>query len=169
MVPTALLIFLLRVTDVSLGTVRMILTIRGYRPWAALIGFVEITIWVVAISRVITNLNNVWNILGYSGGFAVGTLLGMWIEQRLAMGYANLTVISQDRGKQIAEEVRKAGYGATEVEAAGITGPVNLINIVSSRREIATVLALVNRIDAQSFVKVDEPQRVIRGYWGVIK
>ncbi len=84
MIGNALLIFYLRLVDVSLGTVRLIMIGRGRRKIAPLLGFVEVTIWVVAISQVITNLDNIFNILGYSGGFAAGTLVGMWIEDKLA-------------------------------------------------------------------------------------
>ena len=77
-----LLIFCLRIVDVSLGTVRLIMVTRGIRKWAVLIGFFEVTIWVVAISQVMSNLNNVWNVLAYSGGFASGTFVGMYLESR---------------------------------------------------------------------------------------
>lgn len=66
MLGSALLIFALRLCDVSLGTIRMIMITRGMCKWAALTGFVQVTIWVVAVSQVITHLDNVWNILGYS-------------------------------------------------------------------------------------------------------
>ncbi|MCZ7666925.1 MAG: DUF5698 domain-containing protein [Chloroflexi bacterium] len=81
-----LLIFCLRILDVSMGTIRTIMVVRGLRKWAVLIGFVEVTIWVVAISQVISNLNNLWNVLAYSGGFAAGTFVGMHLENRLALG-----------------------------------------------------------------------------------
>ena len=76
----AFFIFALRVASVAMSTVRTVLTVRGLRIWSALIGFVEVTIWVLAISQVINDLDNIWNLIGYSGGFAAGTLLGMWIE-----------------------------------------------------------------------------------------
>jgi len=160
----ALLIFTLRVTDVSMGTVRTTMIIRGQRKWAAMIGFVEVTIWVLAISRVISNLDTIWNIIGYSGGFATGTLLGMWIENRLAIGYANLHIISRTKGGEIAAQVRKAGYGATELQAEGQSGPVYLINVVVPRKEVEDLILLINEIDATTFVTVEDTRRVVRGY-----
>ena len=105
----ALLIFALRLTDVSMGTVRTTMIMRGQRRWAALIGFVEVTIWVLAISRVISNLDTIWNVIGYSGGFATGTLLGMLIEDKLALGYADLLIISITKGPEITAKVHSAG------------------------------------------------------------
>ena len=90
----ALLIFSLRLIDVSMGTVRTIMVMRGMRKWAAMIGFVEVSIWVVAISRVIGQVNNILSVIGYGGGFAAGTLLGMWIEDKLALGHVDIRVIS---------------------------------------------------------------------------
>ena len=166
---TALLIFALRVTDVSMGTVRTIMIIRGMRKWATLIGFVEVTIWVVAISQVITNLDNVLNILAYGGGFAAGTLLGMWIESKMALGHVEVHIISQTKGAEIAAKIRKVGYGATTLRAQGLSGPVPLVNTVVSRKQLPAVLGLVNEIDTTSFVTVEDARQVMHGYGKLVK
>jgi uncharacterized protein YebE (UPF0316 family) len=166
---TALLIFTLRVTDVSMGTVRTIMITRGMRKWATLIGFVEVTIWVVAISQVITNLDNVLTVLAYSGGFAIGTMLGMWIESKMALGHVEVHIISPTKGAEVAAKIRKAGYGATILQALGLEGPVSLINIVVSRKQLPAVLGLVNEIDATSFVTVEDARSVIHGYGKLVK
>lgn len=166
---SALLIFCLRIIDVSMGTVRFMMIMRGKRKLAALIGFVEVTIWVLAISRVIQNLDSFWNVIGYSGGFAIGTLLGMTIENRLALGYSTVSVISMNQGLRLAEEARSAGFGATLVEGKGKSGPVCLVNIVVQRKQVAKVMELVNSIDATAFVTVEEPKTVHRGYRRIAK
>jgi uncharacterized protein YebE (UPF0316 family) len=165
----ALLIFGLRVTDVSMGTVRTIMIMRGMRKWAALIGFIEVTIWVVAISQVITHLDNVWSILGYSGGFAVGTLLGMWIEGKLAFGHMDVHIVSKFKGQEIVQNLRRAGYGATQSFAEGQSGPVYLIDVVAPRKQTGAILRLVNEVDATSFVTVEEARQVIGGYQKLAK
>lgn len=165
----ALFIFVLRLTDVSMGTMRMIMVMRGMRYWAALLGFVEVTIWVVAISQVIGHLDNVWSVVGYSGGFATGTLLGMWIEGKLALGYLDLHIVSMTKGPELVQKIRQAGYGATQVRAEGQSGPVYLINVVVPRKQMAEVLNLINKIDAGSFVTVDEARQVVRGYRRIAK
>jgi uncharacterized protein YebE (UPF0316 family) len=165
----ALFIFFLRVTDVSMGTIRMTMIMRGQRKWATLVGFVEVTIWVVAISQVISNLDTIWNIFAYSGGFACGTLSGMWIEGKLALGNANIHIVSLKKGSEIAEHIRQAGYGATLLRAEGQSGPVSMLNVVAPRKEIPNVIRLANEKDALAFITIDDARRVLRGYGQIIK
>lgn len=164
-----ILIFLLRIVDVSLGTLRMIMVIRGKRPWASLIGFVEVTIWVIAVSQVITNMDSVWKVLAYSGGFAAGTLAGMWLEDRLALGDVAVYVVSQEGSDQMAHAIRKAQYGATEVPAYGHAGPVSMINVVTPRKRLGELLNLVNGMDPAAFVTVDDKRQVMRGFGRLAK
>jgi uncharacterized protein YebE (UPF0316 family) len=165
----ALLIFCLRLTDVSMGTVRTIMVMRGMRRVAALIGFVEVSIWVVAISRVIGHVDSIWSVLGYSGGFAAGTLLGMWIEDKLALGHVYVHVVSMSKGPELALAIREAGYGATQVQAEGKSGPVQVIDTVVPRKQAKGLLHLVNEIDDDSFVTIEEARKVMRGYQRAIK
>jgi uncharacterized protein YebE (UPF0316 family) len=165
----ALLIFSLRVVDVSMGTVRTIMIMRGMRKWAALIGFVEVSIWVMAISRVIGNVDNVLSVIGYGGGFATGTLLGMWIENKLALGHVDIRIISMTKGQEIARQIRRAGYGATQIQAEGQSGPVYVTSVVTPRRQMSDVIRLVNKVDATAFVTVEEARRIVRGYQRVVK
>ncbi len=163
-VSNALLIFNLRVADVSLGTIRTIMIMRGQRYWAALLGFIEVTIWVLAVARVIGDLDSFWSVIGYSGGFAMGTLLGVWLENKLALGYVNIRIVSMSQWQKIVEQVREAGYGATHLQAEGRSGPVHIIDIVATRRQIAHLLGLVNAVDARSFVTIEETRQVFNGY-----
>jgi uncharacterized protein YebE (UPF0316 family) len=169
MLGNALLIFGLRLIDVSLGTVRLIMISRGRRKIAPLLGFVEVTIWVVAISQVITNLDNIFNILGYSGGFAVGTLVGMWIEDKLALGHVEISIFSTTRGRKIVRKLRQADYGVTELTGNGRTGVVNFITTIVPRRDVKNIFQLVNRIDPKSFIAVDDMKAVKQGYMHVAR
>jgi uncharacterized protein YebE (UPF0316 family) len=165
----ALLIFGLRVIDVSMGTVRTIMIMRGMRRWAALIGFVEVSIWVVAISRVIGSIDSALSVIAYGGGFATGTLLGMWIENKLALGHVDIRIISMDKGQEITQQIHLAGYGATLMQAEGQSGPVFVTSVVTPRRQTGDVIRLVNKVDATAFVTVEEARRVVRGYQRIIK
>jgi uncharacterized protein YebE (UPF0316 family) len=165
----AALIFFLRITDVSMGTVRTTMIMRGQRRWAALIGFFEVTIWVLAISRVITNLDTIWNVIAYSGGFATGTLFGMWIEGKLAIGHADLHIISITKGREIAAKLRETGFGATQLYAEGKSGPVHLVNVTVPRKQVKDVIRRVNEIDATAFVTIQDARQVLRGYRAVAK
>jgi len=164
-----LLIFCLRVLDVSMGTVRMIMIVRGLRTWSVLIGFVEVTIWVAAISQVMSNLNNVWNIVAYSGGFAMGTFVGMQLESRLALGNVNIDIVSLQKGAEIAARVHEAGYGATKLSAEVQSGPVSMIGIVVPRKQKPVILALIREIDPTAFVTVEDIRRVDWGHGHLAK
>lgn len=166
---SALLIFALRVIEVSMGTIRMTLIVRGKRTGAAVLGFMEVSIWVIAASQVIGHLDTVWNVVGYSGGYVGGTLLGIWLEGRLAMGHVDVDIVSISKGSEIVRKVRQAGYGATQLKARGRSGPVQLINVVAPRKQVAHLLHLVNEVDVTSFVAVKEARQVIHGYQRLIK
>ncbi len=159
-----LLVFCLRLTDVTLGTLRILMTVRGRKLLAALIGFVEVTIFVVAISRVIRNVGNVWNVLGYSGGFAAGTLVGMTIEEHLALGWTVVRVISTDLSKHIADALREAGFGVTEMSGQGMRGTVEIYEVVVRRADLPKALQAIEGVDAKAFVTVEESRRVYRGW-----
>ena len=163
-VVTGLLIFVARVINVSMATVRTLLGLRGHKRIATAIGFFESLIFVLAISSVLQNVNSIWNVLGYSGGFAVGTLVGLTIEERLALGYAMVQAISREAGGEIAEALREAGYGATEMVGQGLSGTVQVITTVANRREIATIARIVSDVDSSAFVTIDDANRVYRGY-----
>lgn len=163
------LIFVLRLIDVALGTIRAIMVIRGMRNWATLTGFVEVTVWVVAISQVISNMDSIWKVLAYSGGFAAGTLTGMWLEEHLALGDVAVYVVSPDKGVELAAKVRKAMYGATELPAYGHAGPVSMLSVVTPRKRLNRLLRLIEEIDAGAFITVNDKRYVMRGYGRVAK
>jgi uncharacterized protein YebE (UPF0316 family) len=124
----------------------------------------ESLIFILAISRVLQSPSNVWNVLGYSSGFAVGTWVGLKIEERLALGYAAMQVITQTAGDEVSDALRQAGHGVTELLGEGLHGKVYVINTVVNRRDIPSVMELVSAVDETAFVTVDDASRVYRGY-----
>jgi len=159
-----LLIFLARVVNVAMGTVRTLLGMRGQKRLATAIGFVESLIFILTIGRVLQDVSNIWNVLGYCGGFAVGILVGLAIEEKLAMGYAMVQAISQNDGEEITSALRRAGYGVTEMIGQGLSGRVHVITTVVKRRDIPAIMGLVRRVDEAAFVTVDDASRVYRGH-----
>ncbi len=101
-----LFIFMLCLVQVSISTLRTIMIARGKQTWAALLGFIEVSLWIIGVSQVIGHLDSVWNVIGYSSGYVVGTMLGMWLEGRLALGYVNIDIVSPSKGLEIAHRVR---------------------------------------------------------------
>jgi uncharacterized protein YebE (UPF0316 family) len=159
-----LVIFCLRIVDVSLSTVRILLAVRGHRTIVPIIGFFEVLIWVFAVGNAIRYLNSGWHVLGYAAGYATGSVLGLNIEERLAIGYATIRVVSRRAGVALADALRTIGFGVTEFAGQGRDGPVEVIYTVCLRRDIARVIEEVERWDAQAFITVEEP-RDIRWGW----
>lgn len=152
---TTALIFCARVADVSMGTIRTIYVIRGQRSAAWWIGFFEVLIWVVAVSRVINDLDRPVYAVAYALGFATGNFVGVTIEQRLAMGNRVVRVFSR-QGDAIASAIREAGYGATVFDGRGKDGPVELVYIEVPRREVKRVAAMVRQVDPSCFYVIDD-------------
>jgi uncharacterized protein YebE (UPF0316 family) len=158
-------IFGLRVCDMSLDTLRVLFVVRGRKPLAWFLGFFQSTIWVLAITSVLGNLDNLWNIVAYAGGFATGNVVGMAIEERLAIGHSHLQIISSRRGAAIAESIRAAGYAATEMAARGRDGTVSVISCSIRRRDIVRVRNEVEKIDPEAFITVEDIRPIHRGFW----
>jgi uncharacterized protein YebE (UPF0316 family) len=161
----ALLVFALRVTDVTIGTIRTILMIRGRRLPAVALGLVESGVFVFAITRVMVGLNeNPWKMLGYAAGFATGTFLGMTLERIVAGGWVLVRVASRDRCDVIAGALRREHFGVTMLRGEGKEGEIGLLFIVAPRRRGEQLLKLVEAADAEAFVIVEPVQQAIGGY-----
>ena len=109
-------------------------------------------------------MGNLWNVLGYCGGFAAGTWAGLVIEEKLALGYAVVRAISRDDGRKIALALREAGYGVTEMVGEGLSGRVHVVTTVVRRRDIPAIMGLVSQVDEAAFVIVDDASRVYRSH-----
>lgn len=159
-----LLIFLLRIGDVSLATLRLLSAVRGRKLAAAGLGFFEILIWIVVVGTVVRNLDSTLLVIGYAAGFAAGTYVGISIEEKLAMGLAEVRVISRDAGVEIAEALRELGFGVTEVLGQGKEGRVEILTTVVRRRAMRELLREVERWDPDAFVVVEEPRSIQHGW-----
>src|SRR3990172_471672 len=145
------LIFMLRVSDMSLDTLRVLFVMRGRKSIAWVLGFFQALIFVLAISSVLSNIGNLLNVVGYAAGFATGNVLGMLIEERLAIGHIHLRVVSPHRGVAIAEKLRAEGYAVTEVPGRGKDGMVAVLSCSVLRKKVDRVRSIVNTVDADAF------------------
>jgi uncharacterized protein YebE (UPF0316 family) len=159
-----LFIFCLRICDVSVATLRLLSAVRGQKLVAAGLGFVEVLIWIVAVGTVIRNLTSPLLVLGYAAGFSAGTYVGMTIEEKLAMGVAEVRIISRLLGVELAESLRQMGFGVTEIMGQGREGRVEILSAVVPRRAVRGVLDEVERRDPAAFVVVEEPRSIQRGW-----
>jgi len=158
----ALVIFGLRIVDVSCDTMRVIFAIRGKRLVAAGLGFFMALVWIFAVGNAVKHLDSVLHVLGYAGGYAMGTYVGVSLEQMIAYGVATLRIVSKQRGVEIAEALRAKGYGVTEFPGFGRDGAVEILNSVVHRGHVDDLLAIIVKWDPDAFVTVEEP-KVLRG------
>ena len=162
---SALFIFTLRLLDVSLYTIRIMMVVRGRKVLAWVFAFCQSIVFVSALRVVFSDLGDWGKILGYTTGFATGMILGMWIEERLAIGYTHFRIISQGRGAEISENLRQDGFAVTEVPASGMGGAVTLLNCYVFRRNTRQLQEQVAAIDPEAFITAEEVRPIQRGYW----
>ena len=118
------LIFFSRLCDVTLGTLRHIFILKGYKILVPWVGFLEVLIWVVAISQIMKNLNNAACYLAWAGGFAMGSYLGMIIEEKLALGWQVVRIITNQDCELLIDSLKTANHGITIVPAHGAVGQI---------------------------------------------
>jgi uncharacterized protein YebE (UPF0316 family) len=140
-------IFLARILDVSIGTMRMIAVTRGQRAQAVGLAFLEVLIWIKVIAAVFQSLDQTANLLAYAAGFATGNLVGMWLESKLALGIQMVTLVSRLPAELLAEALRLSGVTVTMLAGAGSDGPVSVCMAVVGRRRIPNVLRIVRDLD----------------------
>lgn len=157
------IIFLARVCDVTLGTIRIIFTSRGKRNLAPLLGFVEVLIWIVVIGQLVKNLDSITSYLGYAAGFAVGNFVGMYIEDHLALGMLIVRAIVPTGGDELMKKLHAAGYGVTGVTGEGANGPVKLIYTIVKRRHLKEVVALIHATHPKAFLSVEDVRSTEEG------
>jgi len=161
----ALGIFALRVTDMTFDTLRMLFVVRGRKVFAWGLGFLQSAIFVVAITSVLSNLDNPLNIVGYAAGFATGNVLGMLIEERLAIGHVKLSIVSTARGAVLSRLLREAGFAVTEIPARGRDGMVSMLSVSVRRKDVARVESITRKGDEEAFIIAEDVRPLRRGFW----
>ena len=162
----ALGIFALRVMDMSMDTMRTLFVVRGRKRISWALGFFQSVIFVVAISAALAEVaKNPLAVLGYAAGFATGNVVGMYIEDRLAIGHIQFTIVSSRRGQVLVDELRKSGYAVTEIPARGKDGTVSLMQVSVLRKDRDTVETVVLETDPEAFVTAEDVRPVRKGFW----
>ncbi|MDZ7317424.1 MAG: DUF2179 domain-containing protein [candidate division KSB1 bacterium] len=159
-----LLIFCARITDVSLGTLRIILLSRGYRVYVPFLGFFEVLLWLIVMTHIVKTLSHPIYYVAYAGGFAAGNWVGMMIENRLAMGISLVRIILSEDNVALVQRLRSEGYVVTEVTGYGNRGPVRILFTVVKRRELVHLLAFVREMNPDAFYTIEDVNFVSREY-----
>jgi len=157
------LIFSVRICDVSLGTIRVIFIAKGLKYIAPVIGFFEVIIWLLAIGQVMQNIGNVASYIAYGGGFAAGTFLGMYVEERLSIGTVVVRVITHRDAGDVVNALRAEGFGVTTMDAEGASGQVKVILTISRRQDVPRVRALLEEHHAGAFFTIEELKSATEG------
>jgi len=157
------LIFLARICDQSIGTLRIIFVSKGKRNIAPLLGFFEVLIWITAISKIMQNLDNYVNYVAYAAGFATGNLVGMIIEEKLAMGFQMIRIFTSEKGKELVKILNSNGFGATAIEAHGAKEKIHLVYSIVHRNEVEKVLEAVNLFNSKAFFTIEDIKAVNEG------
>ena len=150
----ALLIMVMRICDVTIGTIRTILVVQGKKYYAGFAGFFEVLIWIFAIRYIMLHLDNIPNLFGYATGFALGNILGITLEQKIGFGFAQLTIISRHFTDKIADTLRKSKYGVTILPGEGGAGGVSIIALIVPRNKQRKTIALIESIDKTAFITI---------------
>lgn len=158
-------IFCINVSYVTLNTLRMMLTMKGYQTVAPFIAMIEVTIYVVGLGLVLDNLDNFANIIVYALGFGAGIFTGMKIENYLALGYILVTTIVPENGYEIANQLRDYGYGVTTTQAYGREGDRYVLEILTPRSNERDLYVKIHEIESKAFIISYEPRYINGGFW----
>ncbi len=156
-------IFFARICDVSIGTMRIIFVSKGKRNIAPILGFFEVFIWIIAISKIMQNLDNYINYVAYAAGFATGNFVGMIIEEKLAVGIQMVRVFAHEKGKEMLQALNQSGFGATIIEAQGAKQNVHLIYTVIHRNELPKVVDVIKNFNPKAFYTIEDVRGVSEG------
>jgi uncharacterized protein YebE (UPF0316 family) len=157
------LIFSARICDVSLGTIRVIFISKGIKYLAPLIGFFEVIIWLLAIGQVMNNLTNVASYIAYGGGFAMGTFIGMLIEEKLSLGLTSVRIITKEDPSLLVEYLRAQNYGVTTVDGDGATGRVKMVFSIIRRQDLGRVVDVITKFNPGAFYSIEDVKSVSEG------
>ena len=164
-----LLIFVARIFDVSLGTVRVIFVSRGFKYLAPVVGFFEILIWLLAIGQIMKNLSNPACYIAYAGGFALGNFVGIHIAEKLSLGLVMIRVVTKKDAASLVDFLKAENYGVTSVDGHGTSGQVKVVFTIVPRREARGVVELIKKFNPHAFYSIEEVGLVEKGIFPVRK
>jgi len=157
------LIFVARICDQSIGTMRLIFVSKGFKHIAPILAFFESMIWLIAISQILNHLDNFVTFLAYGLGYATGNYVGMLLEERLSIGSVIIRIFTKEYISEFIEVLQKHNYGYTIINAEGSTGELKVIFSIISRKYVSHLIEQINAIDKNTFYTIEEVKSVKRG------
>ncbi|WP_186760060.1 DUF2179 domain-containing protein [Planococcus sp. CPCC 101016] len=160
-----LIIFSINIVYVTFFTVRMIMTLKGYRYLAAVVSMVEVVIYIVGLGLVLDNLNEIQNLVAYALGYGSGVIIGSKIEEKMALGYITVNVITSEAGEYLPNKLREKGYGVTDWHANGRDGGRQSMQILTPRKWELKLYKTIQEIDPKAFIIAYEAKTIHGGFW----
>ncbi|MCB2219703.1 MAG: DUF2179 domain-containing protein [Bacteroidetes bacterium] len=160
-----LLIFLSRIMDVSIGTMRLIFVSKGFKFIAPILGFFEVTIWLLAMGQIMQHLNNVLCYIAYGAGFAMGNYLGIVLEEKMSIGTALVRVMPKSDTNALINHLRAKEFAVTTVDVEGMTGQVKMLFSIINRKHIKEYVSIVNQFNPKAFYTIEDVNAVKQGYF----
>ncbi len=160
-----ILIFLSRVVDVTLMTFRTLMVVQGRKVPAAILGFFEVGVYVIALGKVVGSLDHLPHLISYCLGFAAGNYVGIQLENRLALGMLSAKItVKGDSSPEMISDLRDHGFGVTEIDARGKDGPRKMLSMVFNRKDLRNLEEIVKSYDNSAFMVVNSASPITGGF-----
>ena len=151
-----ILIFLARISDQTIGTLRFMFVSKGIRNLATFLGFLESLIWLLAVSQIFKHLDNPINYIAYAGGYAMGNYIGIYIEGRLSLGNVIVRVVPRKDSTELLNYLRANNFSVTAVDGEGMFSHVKVLFSVIKRKDLNQFIEIVNRYNPNAFYTVED-------------
>lgn len=158
-----LLIFICKVSDVTLGTLRNLFLAKGIKSIVPVVGFFEVMIWIIAVNQVLKHLDNVMSYMGWGLGYAAGIYIGIKIDERLGLGLQMMRIVTNKSCDELVDGLAKENFGVTVMDGNGTKGPVKVIYIIIKRTDYRKVNLLVQQYSPEAFYTVEDIREANRG------
>ncbi len=158
-------IFLARILDVSIGTLRLIFISKGFKYLAPLLGFFEVIIWLLAIGQIMQNLDNWVCYVAYGLGFATGNYFGIYLDEKMSIGTLLIRVIPKVDSAELIHSLREKQFGVSAIDVEGMSGKVKMLLSIVKRKDIKEYIRLVILHNPNAFYTVEDVKTVKEGYF----
>lgn len=162
-----LIIFFGRICDVTLGTLRIIFVSKGEKIKAPIVGFFEVFIWVIVISQIFSNANDIIAYLAYAGGYAAGNFIGILVENKIAFGFQMFRIYSKKNGAELTSTLNKQGFGSTYIKGEGAISEVNIVEAVVDRKNVRQIKKIIDAFDPNAFYIIEDIRSKRKGIFSV--
>ncbi len=163
------LIFLARILDVSVGTLRLIFISRGFKYYAPLLGFFEVIIWLLAIGQIMQHLDNFMCYIAYGLGFATGNFIGIILDEKLSLGTLLVRIVPKKDPADLISRLRAGEFGASLVDIEGMTGKMKMIFAIIKRKDLKEVMSIIHTHNPSAFVTIEDVKTAQEGYFRITR